>query len=116
MGLARIMHEEAHLLNRICQIWSGQGEVLKGPSKASVLRAVLELGAVLCRELGMSVNRSRCRVTLSHASTLKKIQGVLSLGQKKSLGGMRDGDAEEVVQVVKIRHGELGVETRHDAL
>ena len=48
MGLARIMHEEAHLLNRICQIWSNQGEVLKGPNKASVLRAVLELGAVLC--------------------------------------------------------------------
>ena len=89
MGLARIMHEEAHLLNRICQIWSSQGEVLKGPSKASVLRAVLELGVVLCRELGMSVNGSRCRVTLSHASTLKKIQGILSLRQEQALGRTR---------------------------
>ena len=89
MGLARIMHKEAHLLNRIRQIWSSQGEVLKGLSKTLVLGAILELGAVLCRELGMSVNGSRCRVTLSHTSTLKKIQGILSLRQEHALGRTR---------------------------
>jgi hypothetical protein len=29
---------------------------------------------------------------------------------------VRDGDAEEVMHIAEVRHGKLGVESRHDAL
>lgn len=52
----------------------------------------------------------RHRVTLGHASALKKIQSILSLGQEQSVRGPRDGDAEEVMQIAEVHHSKLGVE------
>jgi hypothetical protein len=66
------MHEEAHLLNGILQVGSSQSEVLKGTHYTPVVGGInrREKCTVRGRELGMSVNRSRCRVTLGHACTL----------------------------------------------
>jgi hypothetical protein len=36
-------------------------------------------------------------VTLSDIGPLKKVDGILSLGQVEAVGGPSDGDAEEVV-------------------
>jgi len=55
-------------------------------------------------------------VTLGHASPLKKLDCVLSLGQEQPVGGALDGDVEEVMEIPKICHGELGVEPIDDAL
>jgi hypothetical protein len=55
-------------------------------------------------------------VTLGHASPLKKLDCVLSLGQEQPVGGVLDGDVEEVMEIPKICHGELGVEPIDDAL
>jgi len=55
-------------------------------------------------------------VTLSHASPLKEIDCILLLGQKQPIRRARDGDAEEVMKVAKVRHSELGVETLGDVL
>jgi hypothetical protein len=107
MWLVGIMHEETDLLNRVGQVGAGQCQVLKGTSKTPVEGGVGNRGAVRSRQLGTSAHRSRGRVTLSHAGTLKKILGVLSLRQKQATGGVRDGDTEEVMQCAKICHGEL---------
>jgi hypothetical protein len=55
-------------------------------------------------------------VTLGHASPLKKLDCVLSLGQEQPVGGVLDGDVEEVMEIPKICHGELGVEPIDEAL
>lgn len=68
-------------------------------------------------ELGPSVNWCGGRVTLGHAHPLYKVHSVLALGVEEALWRARgDGDAEEVLQVTEVFHGELGVETHHDAL
>jgi hypothetical protein len=112
------MHEEAHLLNGILQVGPSQSEVLKGTHYTPVVGGInrREKCTIRGRELGMSVNRSRCRVTLSHACTLQKVHSILSLGQKETVGGASDGDAEEVVEVAEVSHGELRIEFGHDVL
>ena len=61
-----------------------------------------------------SVNRCRCRVTLGHARPLEAVQRILVLAEEQPVGGARDGDPEEVMQLSKVRHGELGVKTSCD--
>jgi len=55
-------------------------------------------------------------MTLSHARTLKKLDGVLSLGEEEAIRGACDSDAKEVVEGAKICHGELGAQPSHNAL
>jgi hypothetical protein len=55
-------------------------------------------------------------MALGHASPLEKVDGVLSLRQMKAVGGALDGDAEEVVEIPKIRHGELVMETTSEVV
>ena len=116
VGLARIVHEQADLLHCVCKIRSSQREVLKGAGETPVLSGIGDGGALSGRELGTSVNGGRCRVTLGHACTLEKIQRVLALGEEEPVGGARDGDPEEVVEVAEVCHGELRVQTLGDAL
>ena len=83
MRLLRIVHEEAHLLNCIRQVGSSQCEVLKSASETPVLRLISNRGAIRRGELGPSVNRCRCRVTLGHAGTAKEIHSILALRQEQ---------------------------------
>jgi len=53
-------------------------------------------------------------VKLGHACALLKVGGVLSLRQKQAVGEAGDGGAKEVVEVVEIGHGKLGVEAGRD--
>jgi len=55
-------------------------------------------------------------VTLSHASTLKKIHCILSLRQKEAISRTSDRDPEEVMKVPQICHGELRVQALGDAV
>jgi len=51
-----------------------------------------------------------------HGSLSEKVDGVLTLRQEQPRAIARHEDAEEVVKVTKIRHGELRVELCHDEL
>jgi hypothetical protein len=55
-------------------------------------------------------------VTLSHASALENVHGVLSLQQEQAIERARDRDAEEVVQVAEVGHGKLRGKLGHDLL
>jgi hypothetical protein len=54
-------------------------------------------------------------VTLSHAGALKQVDSILSLGEEEAVGGTRDRDPEEMMKVLEICHGELGVKGLGDA-
>jgi hypothetical protein len=55
-------------------------------------------------------------VTLSHASALEEVDDVLALRQEEAIGRAADGDAEEVMQIAKVRHSKLRHESSHDGL
>jgi hypothetical protein len=63
----------------------------------------------------MSVNRSRRRVTLSHVGALEQIRSILMLGEEEVVGGTRDRDPKEMMEIPEIFHGELGVKKLGDA-
>ena len=109
MRLMRVVHEETHLLNNVGDVGSSQREVLKCTGETPVLRGILNRITICCRQLGSSVNGCGCRVTLGHASTLKKIHRILSLRQKETISRMGDRDPEEEMKISQICHGELQV-------
>jgi hypothetical protein len=73
------MHEEADLLYSIGEVRPRQDEVLECTSEAPVLRGVSNWSALCGGQLGPGVHRGGSRVALGHASTLEKIDDVLSL-------------------------------------
>jgi len=54
-------------------------------------------------------------VTLGHARLLKKIHRILPLAKEEPVGGASDGDPQEVMELPKVRHGELRVKAIDDA-
>lgn len=66
--------------------------------------------------LALGIHRGGRGMALGHASPLEKVDGVLSLRQMKAVGGALDGDAEEVVEIPKIHHGELVMETTSEVV
>lgn len=79
MGLAQIIHEEAHLLYRICQVRTSQDDVLESADKTPIGGWISNRGDLGRGELGLSINKIHCRVTCRHVHSLKNVDGVLSL-------------------------------------
>ena len=98
MRLSRVVHEKAHLLNCVGEVRTSQREVLQGASEAAVLGGILHRSAIRSRELGTSVHRTRCRVTLGHAGTLEQIHSVLVLREEEAVSRACDRDPEEVMK------------------
>lgn len=99
MWLTRVMHEEVHLLYRICQVRTSQRKVLKSIVETLILRGISDGSTICGRELVSSADRCRGRATLEHVSLLKKVDGVLALRQKQPVEGGHDRDIEEVVKI-----------------
>ena len=64
----------------------------------------------------MSVQQSRAGLTVSHASALEDVDGVLALVEKQALRLALHGDSQEVVQLTQVLHRELLLEGGDDAL
>ena len=54
-------------------------------------------------------------MTFGHARLLKKIHRVLPLAEEEPVGGASDGDPQEMMELPKVRHGELRVKATDDA-
>jgi len=115
MAIPRIMHVEAHLLNCIRYVWSGEGEILQSTNQTAVLSRIADRCTISGGDLSMSVDRGAARLAVSHTSSLKHIQGVLPLRKKEALGTQLHCHTQEVVKDTKILHGEFLLESRDDA-
>jgi hypothetical protein len=73
MRLSRVVHEKTHLLDCIGEVRTSQPEILESSGEAAILSGICHWSAIHSRQLGMSVHRSRRRVTLSHAGALKQV-------------------------------------------
>jgi hypothetical protein len=51
------VHVEAHLLDNVCSVGPRESQVLKGSGEASIGRRVGDRGAIVLRELHLSVDR-----------------------------------------------------------
>jgi hypothetical protein len=97
MGLPRSVHMQAHLLDDVCDVGPGEGEVLEHAGQAPVGRRVGDRRPVVLRELCLSVDRRGAGPAVRHASPLQDVDGVLALVEEETLRPALGGDAKEVV-------------------
>jgi hypothetical protein len=79
MGLTRVVHVEAHLLDHIGNVGPGEGEVLESPSQTTVGSQVTDGGPHVGGDLDLSADRRGTGLTVAHASTLKDVPSILEL-------------------------------------
>jgi hypothetical protein len=111
VGLSRVMHVEAHLLDRVGDVGPGEGEVLEGSDQAVIGDWVTDGGAGVRGDLGLSVDRRGARLAVTHANALKDILSVLALVEEEPVDLLLHRDAEEVAEGAEVLHGELLLES-----
>ena len=104
--LPRIMHVEADLLDCVGNIWSAEGQILKGASKAPEICSILNRNTI-CTELRIAIDRSGTRLALSHAGTGKNVKHVLSLREEHAVTMMLNLHAQKVMELTQILRREL---------
>jgi hypothetical protein len=85
MGLTRVVHVEAHLLDRVCNVGPGEGEVLESPSQATVDSRVMDGVPHVGEDLGLSVDQHGAGLAVAHASTLKDVPSILALVEEEAV-------------------------------
>jgi hypothetical protein len=110
IGLPRGVHMQAHLLDGVGDIESGEGEVLERAGQAPVGHRVGDRGHVVLRELRLSVDRRGAGLAVEHTSPLQDVDGVLALVKEETLGPAFDGNAKEVVEGAQVLHRKLPLE------
>jgi hypothetical protein len=81
----------AHLLDGVSDVGSGEDELLQGPSKAAVGSRISD-GGGCGKYLALHVHWGHTGLALGHASALEEVDGVLSLVKEHDLGPALDGD------------------------
>ena len=101
------MHVKTDLLNGICEIRPGEGEILQGTGKASVGSTISHGITQISRQLRLSIDRSGAWLAISHPSPLQNIKCILSLVKEKARRAMLNNNTQEVVELTKILHIKL---------
>jgi hypothetical protein len=104
MTFSRVVHVEADLLDGICNVWPGEGQVLESPCEAAVCCRICNRGAIRGRDLGTSVDRGGTRLAITHAIAGDDVQSVLPLREKEGVALLLNVHAEEVMKWTKILH------------
>lgn len=110
------MHEETHLLNRIREIWPSECKVLESSSKAAVESGIGQEGPITSGQFGLSVDGGGDRLAVEHVSTVENFECILLLTQEEARGVGSDVNAQEMVKVTEIGHGELVFEGMDDTI
>jgi hypothetical protein len=97
-------------LYSIRNIRTGEGEILKSPSDAAIVSRVSDCDTI-SRELGMGIHRCTARLVVAHASTVKNIEHILTLGEKQAVLIALNTDAKEMVKLSHVRHREFLAES-----
>jgi hypothetical protein len=70
----------------------------------------------LSGDLGLCVHRCQNRLAVHHASSLKNIEGKLTLSEEEPVSLMLYRDSVEMMEGSEILHGEFLLEGRYDLL
>ena len=93
----RRVHVQANLLHGKLNVWSGEREILKSTNNGPIEWSIRRGQALEGRNLGLRVNRSSNRMTVEHASTLKKLVRILLLMKKEAVRAPKDLNAKEIM-------------------
>jgi hypothetical protein len=104
VGLSRGVHMQAHLLDDVRDVGLGEGEVLECTGEAMVGHRANDRGAVILRELHLSVDGCGAWLAVGHASLLQDVDGVLALVEEETLRPALGGAAEEVAKGPRVLH------------
>ena len=77
---------------------------------------VREESAVGGGEFGASVNRCGNGLAIEHLSTVKNLQSVMLLAKKETGCGGGDIDAQEMMKVTQVTHGEFRLKGSDDGV
>jgi hypothetical protein len=83
---------KAHLLDGAGNVGASEDEVLQSPDKTPIAGRIRHRRAGIGGDLALSVHQSRAGLTISHASSLEDVDGVLALVEEQALGPALDGD------------------------
>ena len=103
MRFPGIIHVQADLLNSIRNIWSGEGEILKGTSDTAIVCRVGDCDTI-SKELGVSIHRGAAGLAVEHTSTFQNIQHILTLGEKQTVMMALNTDSEEMMKRSHVHH------------
>jgi hypothetical protein len=102
---------KAHLLNSILKLRTSMSEVLESADNRPIEGRIRGRGTVSSRELGLCVDRRAHRMTVKHASTVKKLMGILPLMKKEPVRAPNNLNTEEVVKRAHILDSKLSTKT-----
>ena len=111
-----IMHVETDLLNRVGEIWPGEGAVLQSTGQTPVGSRISHRITQISRQLRMSVDRSGAGHAISHPSPLQNVECILPLVKEHARRASLNSNAQEVVELTKILHSKLLLQRGDDAL
>jgi hypothetical protein len=70
-------------LNSICNLRSGEGEVLKGTGKAAVGSGIRNWRTSISGHFGASIDTGRAGFAVAHPVSAEDVQSVLPLGEEQ---------------------------------
>ena len=88
---------EAHLLNSILEIRSGESEVLKRTHDGPVERGVRRRRAIRGRKLGLRIDRRGEGAAVKHTGAIEELVSILLLMKKEAIRSAQNLNAEELV-------------------
>jgi hypothetical protein len=86
MGFKWVMHVEAHLLYHVGDVRPDEGEILESPDQNVVGDRVIDGGAQVIGDLGLSIDQSGAGLVVSHANELKNVPSILALVKEEVVG------------------------------
>jgi hypothetical protein len=116
VGLLRVMHVEADMLDSIDDVRTGECQILWGTNEAPKLSQISNRRPILDRDHCLHVHGCRNWLAFHHAGVLKDVKSVLVLREEELIWSLLYGDSQEVMEGSEILHGELSLEGRYGVL
>jgi hypothetical protein len=110
------MHVEEDLLDGVGDVEACEHHALEGPSEAPEVSRISNRRPGLDRDLGLRVHRCQNRLVVHHANSLKNVESKLTLSEEEPVSLMLYGDSQEMMEGLKILHGEFLLEGRYGLL
>ena len=108
------MHVKADLLNCICNVRAGEGEILKSTCDTPEVSGVCDWWTIISSKFGTRVDGSAAWLALGHGGAVQNVQSVLPLSDKHPGLMALNTDAQEVMKRPQV-HSKLSLEDSDNA-
>jgi hypothetical protein len=113
VGLPRVVHVQADLLQGISDVGPCECQVQEGSDNTPKLRGVRDRRPRVVSQLRLEVDWSRTRLAVRHDCPLEDVKRVGALVEEQPVWTTLHGDAEEVVKRSEVLHGEFPLKSEN---